>query len=253
MDLKALSKPFNESEIEWRIGQCGDTNGKIWGFCLAYIQARAVMDRLDEVCGQENWKVSYENVASGTFCTLSIKIENEWVSKQDGSDPSELEAFKGAVSGSLKRAGSVWGIGRYLYGLDSNMFIQVVEKNTPGSQYGKTKDGKTFHWLPPALPGWAIPKLGVHPDQPEMGDGVPHDDGVFRVKFGKYNKRKLEEIDLSELRNYINYLESSAKKKGVPIQGQVLEFIERASSHIAAIENSNLDAAINEMEPGSNG
>lgn len=60
---------------------------------------------------------------------------------------------------------------------------------------------------------------------------------VYRVPFGKFVKKSLDEIDLNEMKNYIDYLETKANKDGKPIQGVVKEFIDKASSHIAALEN----------------
>src|ERR1700722_6080658 len=67
IDLEALKKPFPEDEIEWRIGSAGKKgNGQIWATCLAYVQARAIMNRLDEVCGAENWRVSYRFISGSS-------------------------------------------------------------------------------------------------------------------------------------------------------------------------------------------
>ncbi len=42
-------------------------------------------------------------------------VSGEWVEKQDGSGPTDMEPFKGGISGALKRAAVAWGIGRELY------------------------------------------------------------------------------------------------------------------------------------------
>lgn len=162
MNLQDLKEPFEEDELEHRIGQCGESNGKIWAMSLTYVSARAIQDRLDKVCGPENWKVEYESLdterlAPGIKCILSIKIANEWVSKQDGADQSEMDPFKGGLSGAFKRAGSTWGVGRYLYSLEST-FADIVEKDIKGAKKGKTKEGKTFYWKPKPTPAWALPK-----------------------------------------------------------------------------------------------
>ncbi len=163
MYLKQLAEPFREDEIEWRISQCGVSGKQIWGMCVAYISARAIMDRLDLVCGPENWRVWYEFIngqvgsVGGVVSNLSIKTGEEWVTKQDGAEQTDIESFKGGISSALKRAGSVWGMGRYLYSLEVG-FAAIVEKGTPGALYGKTKDNQTFYWLPPKLPSWALPK-----------------------------------------------------------------------------------------------
>lgn len=85
-------------------------------------------------------------------------------------------------------------------------------------------------------------KGGVFPDQPNEVDGVSIDAG-YRIPFGKFAKRSLEELDIDQLRDYVNYLERSAEKKGTPLSGVVLDFVERASSHIAAFETGGVDVS----------
>lgn len=158
MNLKDLKKPFGYQDLEFKIQSSGEKqDGSIWARCVTYISARAIQDRLDEVCGPENWKVEYDILPTGVLCKLSIKIENEWISKIDGAEPSQYEPFKGGISNALKRAGSCWGIGRYLYNLESS-FALIVEKSAPGSQWAETKNKKTYYWLPPQLPLWALPE-----------------------------------------------------------------------------------------------
>jgi len=159
MNFKNLSAPFHPNDIEWRISRCGvGAGGKVWARCLAYVNARAVMARLDEVCGPGGWQVSYNVVpGAGMIARLSIKVGDEWVTKEDGADPTDIEAFKGGLSSALKRAGAAWGIGRYLYLLEED-FAVIVNQNDDGARWGQTKDKKDFYWLPPALPAWAMPE-----------------------------------------------------------------------------------------------
>lgn len=121
------------------------------------------MDRLDQVLGSENWKVAYEfHGQTGVICNLSLKIGGEWITKQDGAEMTDIESFKGGISSALKRAGSAWGMGRYLYSLDAG-FAQIVDKGTPGCHYGKTKENDVFYWTPPSLPSWALPNNSSNP------------------------------------------------------------------------------------------
>ena len=53
-----LCKPFEQSDIEWRAG--ATNQDKTRALALAYITSRAVMDRLDEVIGPENWRDEYK-------------------------------------------------------------------------------------------------------------------------------------------------------------------------------------------------
>ena len=106
--LDTLSKPTPTEEIRQRQGP----GGKM----LDYIDARFVMDRLDEI-GPENWQDQYVDRTDGSVrCGIGILIDGEWVWKWDVGDPSDIEANKGAYSEAFKRAGVKWGIARDLYG-----------------------------------------------------------------------------------------------------------------------------------------
>ena len=152
--LKDLAEKFPEMDIEWRLQSCDEKNGRIWGKVLAYITNRAIMQRLDDVCGIHNWQNKYrEWHGSSQICAISIKIDGEWIAKEDGADVTQTEATKGGLSDSMKRAGYQWGIGRYLYNLKDNW----ADVRDDGIYSGKTKDGKWFKWNPPSLPKWALP------------------------------------------------------------------------------------------------
>ena len=156
MDLSKLKDCFEPNDIEWRLQQCGKTKeGKIWGMALAYVTNRAIMNRLDEVCGPENWKNEFKAAPDGgILCGISIKVGDEWVTKWDGAENTDIEAVKGGLSGAMKRAAVQWGIGRYLYKLEESW----INANENGAYRGKTKDGTTFKWDAPTLPAWALPK-----------------------------------------------------------------------------------------------
>jgi hypothetical protein len=148
-----LSKPFSSEDIEWRIQQCGKKGEKIWAICLAYVTNRAIMDRLDYVVGVGNWRNEYAaGPQGGVLCGLSVRVDGEWVTKWDGADNTDVEAIKGGLSGAMKRAAVQWGIGRYLYRLESSFAI-VSDR---GRYRQKGKDF-SFKWDPPELPSWALP------------------------------------------------------------------------------------------------
>jgi len=185
--MDRLKEPFEADQIEWRIGRSGETKeGKIWATALAYVQARAVQDRLDEVFGPLGWRVSYQFInhekQAGVLCEIAVKDkEGFWVSKHDGAEQTDFEPFKGGISGAFKRAAVCWGIGRYLYGLEEE-FVDVVDRSVPGARYGKlkTKDNRevVFHWLPRSLPEWALPKKD-RPVQGEAKKEVHKESGVL--------------------------------------------------------------------------
>lgn len=131
VDFDALAAPFPPDRVSWRIGQMkkGDaTKGK----ALAYLDARDVMGRLDEVCGPGGWQCRYSHALNKTVCDIGVKVGDEWVWKADGAGDSDIEAEKGALSDAFKRAGVRWGVGRYLYDIPSpwvavNQWKQIEE------------------------------------------------------------------------------------------------------------------------------
>jgi hypothetical protein len=112
-----LAMEFPREEIEWR-AQNLKADGTS-ALALAYITARHVMDRLDEAVGPANWSDRYEFSGGTAICYLSLRIAGEWVTKADGAGTTDVEAEKGQISDALKRAAVKWGIGRYLYEIDS--------------------------------------------------------------------------------------------------------------------------------------
>lgn len=112
-----LSAPFRPSEVDWRVGST--TKDKSKGMALAYLDARAVMMRLDDVCGPAGWQNRYTVGEGKTICEIGIKCGDEWIWKADGAGNSDIEAEKGALSDAFKRAAVRWGVGRYLYDMGS--------------------------------------------------------------------------------------------------------------------------------------
>ena len=108
-----LKKPFKADQIKQRVGSTNFDKTK--GLVLNYIDARDVMERLDEVVGFENWQTRYKDIKGNLFCGIGIKIGEDWVWKYDAGAESNTEKEKGEASDSLKRAGVQWGIGRFLY------------------------------------------------------------------------------------------------------------------------------------------
>lgn len=109
----ALKAPFAPHKIKWRASDFRGSKSK----ALLYIDARDVMDRLDEVVGINNWMTEYRDMDTRCVCKLSIRYINDfdWVSKSDVGTQSTFEGEKGMYSDALKRAAVQHGIGRYLY------------------------------------------------------------------------------------------------------------------------------------------
>lgn len=160
--FEKLAEPFPPTDIEWRAGATNSDKTK--ALALAYITSRAVMDRLDNVVGPENWRDEYRpGPNGGVVCGLSIRVGDEWITKWDGADNSDIEGVKGGLSDAFKRAGYKWGIGRYLYNLEGTWIECEV--------FGKTVRLKGT----PKLPAWALPK-GTQP-APAKAPAVPPANG----------------------------------------------------------------------------
>ncbi len=128
IDFKALSDPFNPALVSWRLGSTNRNKDR--GMALAYIDARDVMERLDEICGPAGWQCRYSHANGTTVCEIGILCGDTWVWKADGSGDTDVEAEKGALSGAFKRAAVRWGIGRYLYHLNSPWVVIEAAGNS---------------------------------------------------------------------------------------------------------------------------
>tara|TARA_R100001594_G_scaffold131893_1_gene171795 strand:- start:2907 stop:3689 length:783 start_codon:yes stop_codon:yes gene_type:complete len=118
-----LRRPFNDKDVYWRI----DRSFGNWARVLCYVDARAVMDRLDSAVGSHNWQDAYIETSKGkNICTLSICVGGTWVSKSDGAGDTAFEGDKGGLSDAFKRAAVKWGVGRHLYELGETK-VQLSE------------------------------------------------------------------------------------------------------------------------------
>ena len=120
MDLTNLKETM---PFKWRVQSF--SKFKEQGQCVAYVDARDVQNRLDSVCGQQNWQDLYYQVGNMLFCKVGIKVGDEWVWKSDTGSESNIEKEKGYSSDAFKRACVKWGVGRFLY----DMKIQYVKAN----------------------------------------------------------------------------------------------------------------------------
>lgn len=164
-DLSALSAPFDPKDVSWRLQSAGKgDHGHVWALAVAYLDSRAIQERLDAVCGPAGWSVEYQRQEDGTvWAGLTIHGPHGPVTKWDGTGPikesdgiSASDAAKGTLSVAFKRSAVVWGIGRYLYHLPAAFATTHTDPHR-GRFRGKTKDQTKFSWDPPALPAWALP------------------------------------------------------------------------------------------------
>lgn len=112
---------------------------------MAYIDARDVMDRLDEVVGAGNWTNVVDDHGTSATASLSIycPFRDKWIHKTDGAGDTSVEKDKGRLSDAFKRAAVHWGIGRYLYNLDTP-WVPIEKRGRskiiPAAELSKLRD-----------------------------------------------------------------------------------------------------------------
>src|SRR5438477_7584826 len=141
---QALAAPFDLKDVRFKPAA---VSGKR-ALALAYVDARVIQDRLDEVLGVVGWQDDYECLPDGSVvCRLRIRVGGEWLTKVDVGGPSEQpdegDRRKAAFSDALKRAAVKFGVGRYLYRLQS----QWADYDPKKKQFVR----------PPQLPESALP------------------------------------------------------------------------------------------------
>ena len=115
-----------------------DTKYKGSAMLLLYKDARVDMQILDETVGQENWQKRYYEVKGNLYCSVGIRIDNEWIWKDDCGVESNTECEKGEASDAFKRACFNWGVGRELYSTPK------IKIQCPDSYYYNDKMTMTF-------------------------------------------------------------------------------------------------------------
>lgn len=189
---EGLRAPFPTNKIKWRVG--ARAQGR--AIALAYIDARDVMNRLDETVGFDSWQSRPISISPDLMTyEISIRIGSEWITKSDGAGPTDIEAEKGSLSDAFKRAAVHWGIGRYLYYL-------------PTQWHALTDDGKRFaNEADIKLPEWATPE------------------GWKRVLLRKeqYTEESNQPLTKEGLKDAQETIEEFRKAKGPELIGSILK------------------------------
>src|SRR6266566_8320593 len=176
-----LSEPFDPGEIKWRVTATSTRQGKHGphkrGQLVAYADQRAYTDRLNEVFGEWGWTRSYDvqvaqnferrahgeknRTAAAAKVVVVSKVTlhglgshtgvgEEWADDQNAATRAEAQAFK--------RACACFGLGRYLYDLDT-VWVDLDQYNRPVRS--------------PNLPEWALPNYAKRNTQPQAVSHSP--------------------------------------------------------------------------------
>jgi hypothetical protein len=168
-----LNEPFDSGEIKWRVTATSTNQTKQGpqkrGQLVAYADQRAYTDRLNHVFGEWGWTRSYDvqvvqnferrapgdktrtAVAAKVVVVSKVTVHGfgshtgvgeEWADDQNAATRAEAQAFK--------RACACFGLGRYLYDLDT-VWVDLDQYNRP------------VHT--PNLPDWALPSCVTRVEQ----------------------------------------------------------------------------------------
>lgn len=142
LELLKLEIPF-----KWKIQSFNKDKTK--ASCVAYIDARDVMDILDSVVWQWNWQDDYKKRWDEMMWWIWINIEWNWVWKWDTwnrlieTEYNKDIVWKAQVSDSFKRAWVKWGIGRFLYN-QNILWVNINQYKEPIDKDWKKLDNKEF-------------------------------------------------------------------------------------------------------------
>lgn len=144
-----LSMPFAPEDLEWRLQRV--VEAKELGIAVPYVTNRAIMSRLDDVVGPENWYNDFKpwHGAGGKeaqLCGISIRYGDGFITKWDGAEDSDIEPVKGGLSDSMKRAAVQWGIGRVLYNMDV-VFVDVEKRGKTWSIKNNQQERLDYAYL----------------------------------------------------------------------------------------------------------
>lgn len=142
MKLDDLKKPL---KAKWRVQSF--SKRKAFATCIPYVDSRDVQNRLDEVCGPENWQSDYKEIKGNVYAGIAILIADRWIWKWDCGTESKVEKEKGEASDSFKRAAVKWGVARDLYESDLQYARSNEPKNEVNNPYVIDDDNKRVYDL----------------------------------------------------------------------------------------------------------
>ena len=133
--ITSLSQPL---EYKWKLQSY--TKDKSKAMCVAYIDARMVINRLNEVC-EYGWHRDHFNIGDDTYCKLGVVMpDGSVIWRSDvGESENTTERAKTSASDSFKRAAVQYGLGLFLYDLD---IVKLPTKQQGTSSYYDVVDDK---------------------------------------------------------------------------------------------------------------
>lgn len=169
--LAALEEPFPPHMVKWRPGKTfAAKGGGKRCIALAYIDARDVINRFNEVVGAHRWYERFRAYGQIVICSIAVDLFNDaeasprhrWPAREDGAGMTQVAAEKGGLSSARKRAAAIWGVGLYLYRLGVTYAAYDERKK-------RIPDAELFR-LGQELPEWAKPGGSKEPSREEAAE-----------------------------------------------------------------------------------
>jgi hypothetical protein len=211
---EALAAPFDPREVKFKPAVVSGHRA----LALAYIDARVIQDRLDDVLGVTGWQDEYECLPDGSVvCRLRLRLGDEWITKMDvggqSEQPDEGDRRKAAFSDALKRAAVKFGIGRYLYRLPQ----QWCDYDPQKRQFART----------PTLPPFALPKaaMGAKTPKPAAEPAAKAAPVEGKAKSSAAHGAPALPADGVELQRRLNDYDARLAKQGVCAAGDLIKHI----------------------------
>lgn len=119
--LESLARPFRPDQVRWKPQVVTDAGRAL---AVPYVDPRVVTERLDQVVGGD-WAFHWEPLGvQGDRLVIKSSLTILGVTREDVgehvlSDREQADPWKSAVSDALKRAAVHFGVGRYLYWLET--------------------------------------------------------------------------------------------------------------------------------------
>lgn len=112
--MNELSRPFDPALVQWK--PQATNRDKTKALAVAYVDTRAYIDRLNEVCGAD-WSDDYQLMDGGSLVLCRLTIGGVTRCDVGEKDANDQNTATSAIAQAFKRAATKFGLGRYLYAL----------------------------------------------------------------------------------------------------------------------------------------
>jgi hypothetical protein len=145
-----LATPFDPADVDWR--PSGKAGAGQRTSLAAYVDARVIQNRLDDVVGVGGWSFDWTPVAveGGDVKVAKGSLTILGVTKSDVGTASNWEPSKGAVSDALKRAAVMFSCGRYLYSLPAVTVTLDAQGHVPEETLAQIRKRLAARMIAPA-------------------------------------------------------------------------------------------------------